>query len=63
MTTDVDYLAGAQAFKDGKRAAEGPFSFKNTPAWPNDYERFNRDYRARMNSWMRGWLDAQKDAK
>jgi len=55
---------GRQAFKKGWPATECPYAFKNTPCWQDkDYERFDREFRWKMDAWMDGWIGAQKAAK
>ena len=51
--------AGWYAFRQGYKAGECPYCFDQTDCWPNDVERFNREYRAKMDDWMRGWIKAQ----
>lgn len=53
--------AGRDAFTSGVVANACPFTFINSPCWERkDYNRFEREYRIKMDAWMKGWINARK---
>lgn len=58
MTTpsDKEEQEGRAAFKAGVGGADCPYAFAKTPCFPNDYARFDAEYRAKLNAWTRGWI-------
>jgi len=52
---------GREAYRSGRRASEGPYSFCNTPFYPIDTDGFDREVRWKLDAWMRGWIAQQKE--
>jgi hypothetical protein len=52
---------GRQAYRNNRAASEGPYSFCNTPYYPNDTDGFNRNARWKLDAWMRGWIEQRRN--
>lgn len=50
-------IEGRNAFRKGLHASDCPYSFCNTPCYPNKYVKFDVEYRPKLDAWMRGWIN------
>lgn len=56
--------SGREAAERGTEAAACPFTFINSPYWASkDYVGFDRNYRPKMDAWMKGWIKKAKETK
>lgn len=65
MVNDPNALkkSGEAAFKFGAPATDCPYTFDKSPYWDaKDYAGFNT-VRWKMDAWMAGWIQAQKESK
>lgn len=52
--------AGEVAFEQGLLATDCPYAFIVSPCWDTkDYARFDREFKPKLNAWMRGWIQAK----
>ena len=53
--------AGRKAAIEGRTTRECPYIFIASPYWKDkDYDGFNREYRPKLDAWMRGFIEARK---
>ena len=53
-------IEGRNAFDAGRSANDCPYCFIATPCWANkDYNRFDAEYRWKLDAWMKGWINAR----
>ena len=50
-------IEGRDAFRAGIGANDCPYAFIKTPCYPNQTGRFDAEYRAKLDAWMRGWIN------
>lgn len=55
---------GREAFEHGIPGSECPYAYNKSPFWDTkDQDRFDREWRWKLDAWMRGWISAQRASK
>jgi hypothetical protein len=56
--------AGREAFNMGVSGSECPYAYIKSPYWESlDQAGFDREWRWKLDCWMRGWIGAQKESR
>ena len=63
MTTTEIKRAGKEAFQRGELTGDCPYTFQQSEFWKaRDYDGFNT-VRWKLDAWMAGWIEGQREAR